>query len=91
MDLLTMTVTKYSTYFLALNSEKLKKIWSCYSGIGLNRMSQQAAAMDGAQVWKWSRQCRGEDGGFVWTTSIRRTPNTDKPRFLIWTLVHSNE
>ena len=30
---------KYSTYFLALNSEKLKNIWSCYSGIGLNRMS----------------------------------------------------
>ena len=41
MDLLTMTVAKYSTQFLALNSEKLKKIWSCYSGIGLNRMSQK--------------------------------------------------
>ena len=41
MDLLTRTVTKYSTQFLALNSEKLKKIWSCYSGIILNRMSHQ--------------------------------------------------
>ena len=39
MYLLTMSVAKYSTQFLALNSEKLKKIWSCYSGIGLNRMS----------------------------------------------------